>query len=54
MTVRWPFEHHSQPKRKFKMLNVWQAAGRGAGGGGGVGEVKFHNELSISPIKQIS
>ena len=35
------------------MSNVLQVSGRG-GGGGGVGEVEFHNESSISPIKQIS
>ena len=46
MTVRWAFEHHPQPKRNFKMLNVWQVAGGGGGGGGGGGvrEVEFHNE----------
>ena len=44
MTVRWAFEHHSQPARKFKMPNVWQVTGAGGGGGGGVGEVEFHNE----------
>ena len=32
MTVRWAFEQHSQPERKFKMSNVWQVTG----GGGGV------------------
>ena len=27
MTLRWAFEHLSQPKRKFKMSNVSQVAG---------------------------
>ena len=48
MTVRSAFEHHSQTKGKFKMSDVL------GGGGGGIGEVEFHNEGSISPIKQIS